>query len=737
MTGMADSLVRQYQLLIHRHLQRQQFLLHSLLRSRCGGVANPYSYSLEVSPTTDMNKPISRARFKIGTATSYTIGSATPLIPATQYWYRITAIGACNTRRSDGQYAISTECPTPQCQPPGFINWYYFASSDSLFHCNQLLLPMGYIIVADSNGVLTSGPINGVSPIANGALGGGSNGRIVGFGSATTPLTPLSIATTGALLPNTLYTITVYSYNNTNCSSGPVFSPTGLTGTITTCAPAPTLTQGTVNSSSIQLNSIGSLAVGNAVPYSYLLNVYSNNSPLTAATGYPLAGIPFTSSSFLINYLNANTPYYYQVTTLGAGTCSTPGTVVGPVTTSINTACATTYNTATVGYNTTTGLAGTYPVSGTIPSGITGVQVSMAGGSGGSCSGATTTGIGGFGGTVQCIMSVSGGQQFNVYVGSEGTVQERLRYQQLTLAPEVRGGGLGGNGGAGGQAVTRGDPVAAAAAVLQEIRDASAHRLIVAGGGGGGAKGLTNRNGGNGGSSTAPITVTAGLGTGGGFGTTGNASTGGTAGGTGATAGVAGGTANGGAGGADAVTKGGCGGGGGGGGFSAPAGGGAANTTTSNSTGGGGGGTNFTGGSATNVTSIITSATAAAAAQGFVTITMLPVTTHNIITTGSSYCAGSGANFPVGLDVTDAGVTYELIANGITTGTTMTPGAGTNITFNAPSPAIPAGTAIYVQSLVAITGFPCTTTYMSGNTTITVNSITCHNSGHESHMRRY
>ena len=118
----------------------------------------------------------------------------------------------------------------------------------------------------------------------------------------------------------------------------------------------------------------------------------------------------------------------------------------------------------------------------TVPFGVTSIQVTMAGASGG---GAGTSAAGGSGGLVKTTIAVTPGSTYFVYVGGMGT-----RNSGTTGVGGFNGGGSGGrSGGSGGGGAS-------------DIRTATSlySRIVVAGGGGGASNACGSiSNGGNGG----------------------------------------------------------------------------------------------------------------------------------------------------------------------------------------------------------------------------------------------
>lgn len=82
----------------------------------------------------------------------------------------------------------------------------------------------GYLVVYSTSSNLSSLPVNGTNYLVGSALG---NAYVLSNGATT------SFSLTG-LNANTVYYIFVFAYNNTNCSGGPAYTPTALSGSFST-----------------------------------------------------------------------------------------------------------------------------------------------------------------------------------------------------------------------------------------------------------------------------------------------------------------------------------------------------------------------------------------------------------------------------------------------------------------------------------------------------------------------
>lgn len=123
----------------------------------------------------------------------------------------------------------------------------------------------------------------------------------------------------------------------------------------------------------------------------------------------------------------------------------------------------------------------------TVPVGVTGIQVDLSGGSGGSDAGF----IGGLGGRVLTNLAVTPGQTYAITIGGVGA--SRDSYAVGITASGVRAGGFNGGGCSG---ATAGSGGGGASDIRSSVNGGLSSRLIVAGGGGGGCY-LCRSHGGN------------------------------------------------------------------------------------------------------------------------------------------------------------------------------------------------------------------------------------------------
>lgn len=183
--------------------------------------------------------------------------------------------------------------------------------------------PTGYVIVR-STGTLSAGPVDATSYTVNSTIG---NGTVVAVGTAT------NFSLTG-LTANTAYTITVFPFNNTNCTGGPIYNPLlPLTGTFTTCPATPASPTAVSSASTFQLSFTSSKA-GGAAAVTYNLEVAKDAAFTSPVTGSPFTFTDTTTSQTVMTYtvtgLDGSTRYYYRLKANGCNGTS----VIGDVTTS-------------------------------------------------------------------------------------------------------------------------------------------------------------------------------------------------------------------------------------------------------------------------------------------------------------------------------------------------------------------------------------------------------------------
>ncbi len=242
-----------------------------------------------------------------GVTALYNITNATEIIatvPAGATTGNIIITDACGNAINAGSFTVvaANPCTSPSSQATNFV-----ASSSSSSALNGTFTPAsgnpsGYVVVY-STSALSSAPVDGQTYTAGAAFGG-----TIRQVSASN-----SVSLTG-LTANTVYTVTIYSYNGGGCTGGPLYNTTSpLVYTFTTCSDVPTSVTATPvgNSSGNSINfSWGSPAGGGANSVTYSLEVTTD-----AAYSVPVSGSPFTTSqlSQSVSGLNFNTKYYYRI----------------------------------------------------------------------------------------------------------------------------------------------------------------------------------------------------------------------------------------------------------------------------------------------------------------------------------------------------------------------------------------------------------------------------------------
>jgi len=135
-------------------------------------------------------------------------------------------------------------------------------------------------------------------------------------------------------------------------------------------------------------------------------------------------------------------------------------------------------------------------VSWTVPASVTALNVDMQGGNGGRATG-PNTGIGGNGGRVRCILTVTAGESLNIVVGGKG---------DTGVVGTSASGGYNNTVATGGHCISLSGYVGGGGGGASEICTGStalSNRLVVAGAGGGGGGNQASETGGAGGGTTA------------------------------------------------------------------------------------------------------------------------------------------------------------------------------------------------------------------------------------------
>ena len=193
-------------------------------------------------------------------------------------------------------------CATPSNQPTTFVAGTTTATTIAGSFTAATGIPSGYLVIR-SSGAFSGTLVDGTNYPATTVIG---NGTVIQSSSAT------SFAPT-ALISNTSYTITIFSYNSGACTGGPKYFLTSpLTGVLTTCPTAPTaFVNSAITASSATISWTASIVGGSAATINYTLEVTTD-----AAFTLPIAGSPFSLGTAVTNNLSglsASTIYYYRV----------------------------------------------------------------------------------------------------------------------------------------------------------------------------------------------------------------------------------------------------------------------------------------------------------------------------------------------------------------------------------------------------------------------------------------
>ena len=204
-------------------------------------------------------------------------------------------------------YGDLASCTTPSSQPTDFsavsnttsVNVSFTAASGS---------PTGYLVVRGATGFTPTPPSDQTDYTTGAALG---TGTIVGN------FINVSSFTSSSLTAETTYDYYIYAFNNSGCA-GPSYNTTSpLSGTITTCAPAPTSPTATLITGSSF--SAGWVAVTNAA--SYVLDVSTSATFASFVSGYQELNVG-NVTTYAVSNLSQNTTYYYRVRAVMSG-CTT------------------------------------------------------------------------------------------------------------------------------------------------------------------------------------------------------------------------------------------------------------------------------------------------------------------------------------------------------------------------------------------------------------------------------
>ena len=240
-----------------------------------------------------------------GTATSF---STTGLSFNTTYYFFVFAYTNANCTVGPKYLTVSPlnasqatpypPCVSPSAQPTGLI----FSGVTSSSINGSFAAASGvdsYVAIQSTNSTLSSNPVDATTYASGNALGGGT---VVSSGASA------SFSTTG-LSSNTTYYFFVFSFNNTNCTSGPKYlAASPLNASQTTPYP---LCVAPANSATAM---VFSAVTSTSMTVSF--------TAASAVDGYLI--IRSTSSSLSSNPANATT--YVAGNTVGGGTVVSAGT---------------------------------------------------------------------------------------------------------------------------------------------------------------------------------------------------------------------------------------------------------------------------------------------------------------------------------------------------------------------------------------------------------------------------
>ena len=219
-----------------------------------------------------------------GTANSNTVTTNSTITPASGLTFTYTPPAACVAPTNQATALIyGTTTGTS-------IAGSFTAATSS---------PSGYLVVRSTSSSLSSGPVDGTTYSAAGALGGGT---VVQSSSAVS-------FTDSSLTGNTQYYYFVYSYNNTSCTGGPKYiTTTPLSSSKITCPAAPTAPVASGQTSSGGTVSWTAPVGGIAGAITYTFETYTD-AARTVAFGSAVTGL--TSPTYTIaSGLTPGTPYY-------------------------------------------------------------------------------------------------------------------------------------------------------------------------------------------------------------------------------------------------------------------------------------------------------------------------------------------------------------------------------------------------------------------------------------------
>ena len=251
----------------------------------------------------------------------------------TYYFHAYITYSGGSLYGTEGSFTTLNPCTAPTA--PTALNLTSVTASglSGSFNASSPVAASGYLVVRSTSSSLSANPSDGTSYTAGGSLGGGI---VVQSSSATT-------FTQAGLTSNTTYYYYVFSYNNTSCTGGPVYSTSSLNANATTCYAAPVASAGdNITSSSFRANwAVSSGATG------YLLDVSTSSSFTSYVSGYNALAVSGTSSP--VTGLSPGTTYYYRVRATG-----TSCTSVNSSTITVSTTCGNYTLPLPQGFNATT-----------------------------------------------------------------------------------------------------------------------------------------------------------------------------------------------------------------------------------------------------------------------------------------------------------------------------------------------------------------------------------------------
>lgn len=258
------------------------------------------------------------------TETNFT---ATGLTPNTKYHFWAIPYNSCPSGsfyRLGGVMRDSIITPsTSPCTAPSAVSSISFTGITSTTLSGGFVTgtASGYVIIL-SQGAFSGSLVNGTNYTAGQTIG---NGTVLQSSSS-------SIFSASGLTPSTNYYVTVYAFNNTNCTGGPVYSSATANNTTTVngACVSPTAVS-SVNISGITSSSLsGTITAGSASGYLYILSQGAFSGSIANGTNYTLGqtignGTVIqnnTSTSWVATGLSDNTSYTITVYAYNNTSCT-------------------------------------------------------------------------------------------------------------------------------------------------------------------------------------------------------------------------------------------------------------------------------------------------------------------------------------------------------------------------------------------------------------------------------